>query len=182
MSLLSSELSPISSSFVMTPVSKVIMSPYNTKIITTNMYTPINTNVFNTTYEIDTGLNDSYMAQSDMTKYMLYRILDKWLYTDEMCHLLKYLKVSGNKVERITYESEMKSNKICNDSVEHIEKKADYIEEHFLGISEMRKILKRIIDELGYKWYDLPRRELLVVDAVERYLHKKLKEKVGKKN
>lgn len=164
-------------SLLLSPVSKVVVSPFSTKVVTTNFLSPVVVPAF---FELDPGLNDSYMAQKEMTEYMLYRILDKWLYTDEMCHVLKYLKVTGNKVERITSESEIKSNKICNDSVEDVEKKADYIQDNILGMTEMRKLLQRMIDELGYKWYDLPKRESLVVDAVERFLNKRLKERTGK--
>ena len=77
-------------------------------------------------------------------------------------------------------ESEIKGNKICNDSVDDVEKKADFIQDNILGTTEMRKLLQRMIDELGIRWYDLPKRESLVVDAVERFLNKRLKERVGK--
>lgn len=161
----------------LSPVSKIVVSPYSTQVVTTNLLSPYVVPAF---IEIDPGLNDSYMAQKEMTEYMLYRILDKWLYTDEMCHILKYLKVSGNTVTQITNESEIKANKICNDSVEDVEKKGDYIQENILTEKEMRKLLQRMIQELGLKWYDLPKRESFVVDAVERFLNKRLKERVGK--
>lgn len=173
-----SPLSPVS----YTPVSKLVVSPYDTKVITT-MVPTYKANILTTTFlpvEIDPGLNDSYIAQKETTEYLLYRVLDKWLYTDEMCHLLKYFKLTNDKVEMIKSESEIKANKICSDSVEEIEKKADYIEEHFLGKEEMKKLLTRMIQELGLKWYELTQKESLVVDTVERYLNKKLKERVTK--
>jgi hypothetical protein len=43
----------------------------------------------------------------------------------------------------------------------------------------MRSLLKRSVEELNYKWYDLPYKETFIVDAVERTLKKKLKEKSG---
>ena len=156
-----------------------VSSPYSTNITTAQVITPMYKLVDYDNY--DTGLNTSYIAQKEMTEYLLYRILDKWLYTDEMCHLLKYLKINNGKVEYISNENEYISNKICNDSVDNIEKKSDFIQENILNLKEMRKLLQRIIEELNYKWYELPHKENLVVDVVERFLKKSLKEHIGSK-
>ena len=185
---------------LLSPFSKLVVSPYSTQITTSSVLSPIGplSTVFspayplaqtynmpflspiNTIIDFDPGLNDSYPAQKDMTRELLNRILDKWLYTDEMCHLLKYLKVSGTKVDHIQYEKDVRDNKICNDTVEDVERKADWIEENLLNMHEMRKILTRITGELGVKWYNLLLKpnEALVVDAVERYLNKKLKDRL----
>jgi len=169
-------MTPVSPAIV-TPVSKVITTPYSTQIVTTNVVTP-----FVSVYDYDTGLNTSYIAQKEMTEYLLYRILDKWLYSDEMCHILKYLKINGNKVSYIANEDEYKNNKICNDSEDDVQKKADFIQENILGMKEMKNLLKRIIDELGYKWYELSSKEKLVVEVTEKFLRKRLKERVGTTN
>jgi hypothetical protein len=128
------------------------------------------------TVEIDSGLNDNYLAQKQVTEWLLFRMLDKWLYNDDMCHILKYLKVSGGKVSVIENANEYKSNKICSDSIEDVEKKADFLEANYLDMHTMRKLLMKLVTQLGYKWYDLLEKESLVVDVVGKYLRKKLKE------
>jgi hypothetical protein len=128
------------------------------------------------TVEIDSGLNDNYLAQKQVTEWLLLRMLDKWLYNDDMCHILKYLKVSGGKVSVIENANEYKSNKICSDSIEDVEKKADFLEANYLDMHTMRKLLMKLVTQLGYKWYDLLEKESLVVDVVGKYLRKKLKE------
>lgn len=170
-----SPISPVISTItspVITPVSKISVGPYSTTITTTNVLTPP---LY--TYEIDTGLNDNYLAQKQMVDHMLYLVLDKWLFKD-LCHVLKYLKVVNGRVEYISNLDDYDKNKICSDSVEDVNLKADFIEEHILGKDEMRKLLKRIIEELNYKWYELPLRETVVMDTVERYLKKHLKEAI----
>lgn len=169
-----SPLSHVSPFFPTTTVSKVVVSPYSTNVYTSNMFSPFTP--FGAYYEYDTGLNTSWLAQKDMTEYLLMRILDKWLYTDEMSSVLRYLKVENGKVVVTTGAS----NKISDDTTEVIEKKADFIQSNILGHSEMRKLLTRIVDELGYKWYELANREKIVVEVAEKFIHRKLKEMTEK--
>ena len=188
-------------SLILSPVSKVSVGPYSTTITTTNVLSPYSpyspyapytpyvtvpsivpvTPLLTTPYyavEVETGLNEGYLAQKQMVDHMLYLVLDKWLYKD-LCHILKYLKISDGKVEYISNADEYKNNKICSDSESDVEAKADFIENNILGKNEMRRLLKRMIDELGYKWYEFPLREQVVMDTVERYLKKHLKTKAG---
>jgi len=171
-----STISTISTISPITPISKVTVTPYSTTVTTTNVIAPLTTVV-----EYESGLNDSYIAQRDMTKYLLDRILNKWLY-DDICNILKYLVVEKGNVKSIGSKSAYQNNKICNDTIEDVELKIDWINENILGIKEMRKILQKIINELGYKWYELSEKpaEQIVVEATERYLRNKLKERIPK--
>ena len=121
-----------------------------------------------------TGMHENYIAQKQMTTYLMYRILDKWLYEDELCSVLKYLKVRGDDVIVLTPE-EAKKNKISEDSVQDIEKKSDFIHENILTEKAMKRTLLKIIAELGYKWYELADIESVVVEIVGKYIKKKLK-------
>ena len=171
-----SSISTISTITPITPISKVTVTPYSTTVTTTNVVAPISTFV-----EYESGLNDSYIAQKDMTKYLLNRILNKWLYGD-MCNVLKYLIVEKGNVKSISSKSLYQNNKICNDTIEDVELKIDWINENILDMKEMRKILQKIINELGYKWYELSEKpvEQIVVEATERYLRKQLKKLIPK--
>lgn len=127
--------------------------------------------------DIDTGVNDSYVVQRDVTKYLRYKTLDKWLYS-EFPSVLKYLVVDKDNVRLVKNESERDNNKVSSNSVSELEAKSDYIGEHILTEEAMREVLIRIMRELGIKWYDLPHREDLVMDVVEKYIEKKLKKKL----
>lgn len=186
----------------LSPLSNIVASPYSTQITTANVITPLTPyTTFNSPtgvslyspvvpygitystvplFDVNTGLNESWLAQKDMTHDLLMRILDKWLYTDELCHVLKYLKIVNGKVQRISNSSEIKANKVCDDSNEDIEKKADYIEANLLTTNDMRHLLQRICDETGTKWFELRQKEDLVLNVVDRYLRKKLKNPVEK--
>jgi len=168
-------LSPVSP-LVMSPISKIVTNPYSTTVYTANYLTMPSSYL----YDYDTGLNDNPLAQYQTIEYFWYKILDKWLYEDDLCHLLKYLKINkdGN-VEYISNESELKDNKICNDSVKDVEKKADFIQEHIFGKSVMKKLLIKITRELDLKWYQLYKYENVVVQTAEHYLKKVLKERIS---
>jgi hypothetical protein len=127
--------------------------------------------------DIDTGLNDSYVVQQDVTKYFKFKTLDKWLFTD-FSSVLKFLVNKDGKVSLIKKIDDRDSNDVSKDSSKALEAKADYIEEHILSESKMRAILIRIMRELGIKWFELPHRESLVKDILHKYLKTKLKKMV----
>lgn len=162
----------------LSPISQIKVTPYSTQITTANVFAPYPYMAY---VNVDTGLNSSYIVQKDVTEYLWYRILDKWFYTDELCHLLKYLKIEGNSVKFVSNDAEAKNNKVCDDSVENIEKKTDFIQENLLSLHDMKKLLQRVISELDYKWYELTSKEKLVVEVVERHLRKMLEQRIGSK-
>ena len=157
-----------------------IYSPsYSTLTLTpTQTYTSVTTlpvvAVKPTVYvDIDTGLNDSYIVQKDVTKYFMYKALDKWLYSDYRS-ALKMLVYKGGKVELIKKISDKESADISHDSKDALEAKADYIEENVLTEMKTRSILIRIMRELGFKWFELPYKEELVKEVIGKYIKKKL--------
>lgn len=127
--------------------------------------------------DIDTGLNDSYIVQQDVTKYFMYKTLDKWIYT-EFSSVLKYLIYKDGKVVLIKRIDDKDSNDVSKDSEKALEAKSDFIEKHILSESKTRAVLIRIMSELRLKWFELPYREDLVKDVMERYLKKKLKKMI----
>ena len=127
--------------------------------------------------DIDTGMDNNYYVQRDITRYLLYKTLDKWIF-NEFPSILKYLVVEKDTVRVVKNEAEKEKNEISKNSSKENEMKADWIEENILGEDEMKDILRRIMIELGIKFYELPHRESLVMDVVEKYLKKKLRNKM----
>jgi hypothetical protein len=127
--------------------------------------------------DLDTGMNDSYVVQQDVTKYFKFKTLDKWIFTD-FSSILKYLTYKDGTVSLIKNLDDRDNKDISKDSSKVLEAKADYIEEHILNESKTRAILIRIMKELGIKWYELPHHETLVKEVMERYLKNKLKKMV----
>ena len=167
-------LSPLAS----TPL--VSISPsiatYSAASDTVTVVTPINSGYYiRPRYaDIDTGLDNSSVVQKDITKYFRFKMLDKWIYS-EFSEVLKYLKVSGNKVDLVKSENEKNNNKLSNDSTHDLELKSDYIAENILTEYKTKRILMKIMAELNIKWYTLPQREDLVKEVMGKYLKKKFR-------
>jgi len=163
------------SSITLSPSSPLIPVETFTTTISTDPEIEIKFPVVKLAYNDVDITHDNYILQQKITKYLLYRILDKWLYEDELCSVLKYFKVSGDKVSVIKNKKDIDSNKICNDSEEDIEKKATYIEENILGMEQMRHLLTKITNEVGIKWYALVENEPIIVHYTKKFIKNKLK-------
>jgi hypothetical protein len=172
-----SQLSPMSQMSQMSPFSP--LSTVSTTLLNVNPNALSMLAVKPTVYvDIDTGLNDSYVVQKDVTKYFMYKALDKWIYND-FPSVLKYLVYKDGKVSLIKKLSDKENNEVSKDSEKALEAKADFIEDKILNESRTREILIRIMRELGLKWFELPYREGLVKEVMERFLKKKLKKMVS---
>jgi hypothetical protein len=179
-----SQIPTISSPLSMSPLSPLspLSPPFLTKTNPTTIVQAVtNLPTFNITtkipslyIDVDTGVNDSYLVQKDITKYFMYKTLDKWLYKD-FSSLLKFLKVEGGKVRVVKNDEERDSNNVSNDSESDLEKKSDFIHDRILDEDSTRSILIRVLRELGYKWYDLPYKETVIKDIIKGYLKKRLK-------
>ena len=189
-------ISPNTPNLSLTPTSftlnTTLSPPFTTSLNTLSPFSPLSTTLLNvnpnaismlavkpTVYvDIDTGLNDSYVVQKDVTKYFMYKTLDKWIFND-FPSVLKYLVYKDGKVSLIKKLGDKENNEVSKDSEKALEAKADYIEDKLLNESKTREILIRIMRELGLKWFELPYREGLVKEVMERFLKKKLKKMVS---
>ena len=183
---------PYSSTTVLSPLTPITLSPLppittavTQSVIVNNdpftVVTPIGPILHNLVsgprylVDVDTGINDNYIVQRDVTLSIMYKALDKWLYND-FPNVLKYLIVDkSGDVRVVKSKQEKDNNKVSSDSVDDLESKSDYIGENILTERSIRDILIRIMRELGLKWYELPHREQLLKDVIEKYIKKKLK-------
>jgi hypothetical protein len=153
-----------------------ITQKFNTyPVLSTPIYTYPTIKVAPTyTIDIDTGMNDSYVVQKDITKHFQYKMLDNWIF-NKYPKLLKYLKADDNgNIKIVKNDKEMEDNDITKDSEKVNDKKSDYIEEHIFDENSVREQLMKIMSELGYKWYDLPYKEQVIRDILSKYIKKRL--------
>jgi len=127
--------------------------------------------------DIDSGLNDSYVVQKDVTLYFMNITLEKWIF-GSLSSVLEFLVSKNGKIQLVKNMKERDSNNIDKDSTSVLEAKADWLKDHILYESKTRAILVKIMRELGLKWFELPHRESLVKDVMKRYLKNKLKKMV----
>jgi hypothetical protein len=169
--------SPVST--IISPVSSV----YSTSIYSQpNGYTTVGTTTLlkpyvysNEEYD-DFGLNNNYLAQKQMTEYLYYRVLDKWLGKDELSYLLKYLIIKNGVVHVVKNESEYSSNKISSNTKDDVRLKSKFIEENIFRVKDLKKMLIKFTMETGYKYYELDKKEPVVIEYIGRQIKRKLKE------
>ena len=90
--------------------------------------------------DMDTGLNDSYVVQKDVTKYFMYKALDKWLYYDYKS-ALRYLVYKNGKVELVKKVDDKEDTDVSKESTDALEAKSDYIGDHVLTEMKTKLIL-----------------------------------------
>jgi hypothetical protein len=177
---------------ILSPTSSEIIYPVTTiKTYPTPVVTPVFTPVVTTPVvsvtpyyrvEYDSGMNDNWLVQKQANEWLFLRILDYWIHEPEMRSILKFLVIENGKVRVVKSESEYEKNDVTNDKSHEREMKADFIEEqNILTKEKLRKIIIRIIDELGYKWQFLnqPREEKVVVGVTKKHLKKRFREMMG---
>lgn len=181
------QLSPINTLSPLSPLSSISMASMASQSVIVNndpltIVTPIGPQFITTRpsyiVDINTGMEDNYVVQRDVTKYFMFKALDKWLFED-WSYLFNFLVADKNGVKLVKSEDEREKNDSKKDSDELLEKKADYIEKHILTEEATKEVLKRIMRELGIAFYSLPHREALVMDVLEKFMKKKLKKNMA---
>ncbi len=173
-----STLSPLSTISMASAVSQSVVVNNDPLTIVTPIGPQIITTRPSYIVDINTGMEDNYNVQRDVTRYFMYKALDKWLF-EEWNYLFKFLVADKNGVRLVKSEDEREKNDVKKDSDELLEQKADYIEDHVLTEEATKEVLKRIMRELGIPFYSLPHREALVMDVLEKFMKKKLKKRMA---
>lgn len=116
-------------------------------------------------------LNKDEKIRNRLTKYYLYKTLDKWLWSD-MKDIIDNFVLKDNIVNIV--KTPVKQNL----TEPEIEKKIDYIENNILNYKKMYKILKHLIHkEENLSWVSLPKNEYIIKKTVKKYLLKKINHK-----
>ena len=127
-----------------------------------------------TAFYYDSGIGESPLARHQTNVDLRYKFLDKWLLEDYP-EILQKLKVENGVVVPLN-DTEAKNNDISKDTIEDIEKKADYIGLNILSKDKNMRILEKMCQKNNMKFYDLPHNEFYVRKEQAKYILKKMKE------
>jgi hypothetical protein len=139
--------------------------------------TPIGTSSLQYTYGRFDDLNKDKAIQKKITKYFLYKILDKWMYND-FRHILAYVKISDGKPSLIRSMSDYKQETISSDSVENIEKRIEYLEKILINKKLVKHVLKKVISENNIQWVQLNKHKSLIKKILKKYINSKLEDAI----
>jgi len=180
MTLFLSPQSPMVSpriTYVTTPRTYITTVPHITLPIS-NPITPISTYYFNFP---SNGIENDYISQKNMAKFLKNYFLDKWLYkNDDASRLLKFLKVEGSEVKFVKSKDEYENNDVSKDTRKVLEAKSDFIENEYFDNDVVRKLLEQLKEELNLRWVKLAdsAEKRIVMGVFRRYLKKKLRDSV----
>jgi len=122
-------------------------------------------------------LNKDKTVKKKITKYFLYKILDKWLY-QEFRPILAFVKISDGKPSLIRSMSDYKPDSLSSDSVENIEKRIDYLSHILINKQLVKHILKKIINENNIDWIQLNKHKSMIKKVLRKYINSKLEDAV----
>jgi len=140
--------------------------------------TPVGTSSVQYTYGRFTDLNKDKSVQKKITKYFLYKILDKWLYND-FKPILGFVKIADGKPSLIRSMTDYKPETINSDSVENIEKRIEYLEKILINKKLVRHVLKKIISENQIEWINLNKHKGMIKKILRKYIHSKLEQAIN---
>lgn len=129
------------------------------------------------TYGRYTDLNKDKRIQKTISKYFLYKILDKWLYQDFM-PIVAFVKITDGKPSLIRSMNDYKPESLSSDSVENIEKRIDYLEKILINRKLVKHVLKKIVNDNEIGWTQLNKNKAMVKKVFKKYLQSKLEEAV----
>jgi len=122
------------------------------------------------------NLNKNPDVINRLVKYFYYKTLDKWLY-EELSGLLRYLKVSNDKVHIIKSENDRDKENI---SQEEADKKVEYIEKEIFDKDDMYDILMKVTNETDLEIIKLPKNEFILIGYIKKFLKKELSKRMNK--
>ena len=127
-------------------------------------------------------LNNNKNIRKEISRNIKYKILDLWLF-DELAPLLGYLKVDANgDVSFISSLNEYNNNAAETDSVEIIEKKADFLEKNLVTTMFVYELLKKFVKGTGSEWIKLHKIDVLVSEFVKEHIERAIRNIVTKTN
>jgi hypothetical protein len=143
------------------------------------MVSPVGNVGTQVTYGKYTDLDKDKSVLKTITKYFLFKILDKWLYR-EFRPLLGFVKITDGTPSLIRNMSDYKPDSVNSDSVENVEKRIDYLEKVLINRKLVAHVLKKIVNENNIRWTQLNKHKSLIKKILKKYLHSKLQEAIEK--
>jgi len=161
------------------PTTSIISTPYTSPVLAISS-TTTNPNVKSLmTFPLLPAydLNKDAEVHDIVTSSIYRQTFDSWMYNDEAKEILEYIKVSDGNVKLISAKKEKDKN--FDSSV--VEKKIRFLKDYILSRSRVKKILTEFVEGTNTNWYDIEKNTYFVKDLVLKYMKKKIKAIVEKK-
>ena len=122
------------------------------------------------------NLNKNTDVVNRLTKYFYYKVLDDYLY-DNLNGLLRYLKISNDKVDIIKSEDDRDKENINQHDTDM---KVEFIEKHIFSKDDMYDILMKITNETDIEIIKLSKNEYIVEGYVKKWFKREFQKMMNK--
>ncbi len=122
-------------------------------------------------------LNKDPEVHDTVVSSVYRQTFQNWLYTSDFEELFQYIKIVNGDAKLITSSKE-KDKHYDNGS---IDKKVRFIRDNILSRGRVKKILEEFVDGTRTNWYDIEKNTFFVKELIFKYMKKKLKALVEKK-
>ena len=141
-------------------------------LTTTDSIGAPSTIVFPVNPSLDLNLDPS--IHEKLGKYFYYKLLDKWIKTDDKTRkLLKYLVYENKNVRYAKSMKEVESANLSKETMESIDAKIKFLERQ-ISHYDIQAILARIVKYDRINWYDLDKNNHYVRDMIRHGVKKLL--------
>jgi hypothetical protein len=163
-----------------TPGVSVISTPFTNPVLAITSESNTNPN-FKSVYTFpltpSQDLNYDPEVHDVVTSSIYRQTFEKWIYNSEFEDIFNYIKIVNGEPKLITNTKD-KDRNFDNYSVE---KKIRFIKDNILSRGRVKKILQEFVEGTRTNWYDIEKNTYYVKDLIYRYIKKKLKALVEKK-
>lgn len=162
------------------PTSTIISTPYTSPVLALSTTSATNSNLKSVyTFPLAPAydLNRDNEVHDIVSNSIYKQTFDSWIYNDEAKEILEYIRVSDTSVKLISN----KKDKDNNFSSSNVEKKIRFLKDYILSRSRVKKILTEFVEGTNTNWYDIEKNTYFVKDLVLKYMKKKIKAIIEKK-
>lgn len=127
------------------------------------------------------NLNTSKSVQKTISKYYYYKLVDEWLYK-KLFSLLAFVEIVNGKPQLIKSMNRYSVERLATETDDAIEARAEYLEKNIITKKLVKQILKKIVKNMCFNWYDLNKHENTISKVFLEYLKELLETSINEYN
>jgi hypothetical protein len=157
----------------------IISTPYTSPVFafTTQTNNPNLKSLYTYPLSPYLDLNKDPDVHDTVTKSIYKHVFDSWVYKSEFEELFDYITIVGGEPKLIT----SLKNKDSHNSSESKERKIRFMREYILSKHRVKKLIEDFVEGTKTNWYDIEKNTFFLKELIFKYMKKKLKALVEKK-
>jgi len=155
----------------------IITTPYTSPVFafTTQTNNPNVKSLYTYPLSPYLDLNKDPDVHDTVTNSIYKHVFDSWVYKSEFEELFDYIAIVNGEPKLITSLKNKDSNN------ESKERKIRFMRDHILSKHRVKKLIEEFVEGTKTNWYDIEKNTFFLKELIFKYMKKKLKALVEKK-